>query len=138
MRLKSLFVVVGSAAMLAASKPVYKEIAHSLGYDYVVASNAGVGASNGINDLIGILDQFKPIVHPEVASTIGTLDFFSGLISSLVGYVVKTWIRTFYTGSLLNDTPYIGELIRSADAMILPEYRQAVNSFVSASSTPAV
>ncbi|KAJ2490945.1 hypothetical protein IWW37_002724 [Coemansia sp. RSA 2050] len=138
MRLKSLFAVAGSAVMLATSKPVYKEIAHSLGYDYVVASNAGAGASNGINELISILDQFKPIVHPEVASTIGTLDFFSGLISSLVGYVVKTWIRSFYTGSLLNDTPYIGELIRSADAMILPEYRQAVNSLISTSGTQVV
>ncbi|KAJ2096192.1 hypothetical protein GGI16_004945 [Coemansia sp. S142-1] len=124
--------------MLVSSNPIYKEIAHSLGYDAVLASNAAAGASNDVSELISILDQFKPIVHPEVASSISTISFFGGLISSVAGYIVKMWIKTFYTGNLLNDTPYIGELIRNADAMIAPEYKQVVSSLMGTSSTQVV
>ncbi|KAJ2742342.1 hypothetical protein GGI20_004547 [Coemansia sp. BCRC 34301] len=141
MRLTSLLAVFGSAAMLSASNPIYKEIAHSIGYDSIVAANAGLSASVDITELINALsgiDQFKPIIHPDVVSTINSVESFRGLISTLIGYLVKVMVRNFYTGNLLNDTPYIGELIRNADAMIAPEYKQLVSSLESAQITQAV
>ncbi|KAJ2900834.1 hypothetical protein IWW38_000209 [Coemansia aciculifera] len=138
MRLASLFVVAGSVVMLASANPIYKEIAHSIGYDNVIAANAAVAASSdlrGLIDALGAIDQFKPIIHPDVVDTINSVETFRGLLSALIGYYVKKAVRNFYTGDYLNDTPYIGELIRNADAMIAPEYKQVISSIEQAQIT---
>ncbi|KAJ2879630.1 hypothetical protein FB639_003041, partial [Coemansia asiatica] len=119
---------IASKATLGAN-PIYKEIAHSLGYDYVQASNAGAAVSDSIRGLVnavGSLDQFKPIIHPDVVGTINAVENYGGLISSLVGFVIKLVVRYLYSSDLLNDTPYIGELIRNADHMIEPQYTSAL------------
>ncbi|KAJ2851773.1 hypothetical protein IWW36_000918 [Coemansia brasiliensis] len=117
--------------LLVAGEPIYKEIAHSLGYDYVQASNADEAVSNGIRGIVnalGSLDQFKPIIHPDIVSNINTIETFGGFISSLVGWVIKLAVEYFYTSDLLNDTPYIGELIRHADSLIAPEFKDEFSS----------
>ncbi|KAJ2802205.1 hypothetical protein H4R21_002506 [Coemansia helicoidea] len=95
------------------------------------AASAGAAASSAISGLVSAvtsLDQFKPIIHPDVVSTIDTIESLGGLISSLVGWAVKVAVRYFYTSNLLNDTPYVGELIRNADSLIKPEYRAPLDS----------
>ncbi|KAJ2453149.1 hypothetical protein GGF42_003866 [Coemansia sp. RSA 2424] len=117
--------------MLATAEPIYLDIAHSLGYDSGLAASAGAAASNGISELIGGLrniDQFKPIIHPDVASSINLVESLGGLISSLVGYVVKIVVGSLYSSNILDNIPYIGQLIKSADAMITPEYKQVFGS----------
>ncbi|KAJ1766130.1 hypothetical protein LPJ74_006029 [Coemansia sp. RSA 1843] len=107
------------------------EIAHSIGYDVQQAVAAGAAVSDGIRGLVNgvtLLDQFKPIIHPDTVSSINTVETFGGLVSSLVGWVIKLAIEYIYTSDLLNDTPYIGELIRNADAMIKPEFADLFKS----------
>ncbi|KAJ2006044.1 hypothetical protein GGI04_002017 [Coemansia thaxteri] len=125
--------------MLANSNPIYKEIAHSIGLDLAQASSVGSAASSDMSAIIsalGQLDAFKPLIHPDTVSTINTLESFSGMASSLVGLAVKLAIKHFYTSNLLNDTPYIGDLIRTADEMIAPEYKDMVDSIASANNSP--
>ncbi|KAJ1719671.1 hypothetical protein LPJ53_005606 [Coemansia erecta] len=134
MKLLSIFASISSAAVFAAGNPIYKEIAHSLGYDYIQASNAGAAFNNGIRGIVsavGSLDQFKPIIHPDVVSTINTVENYGGLAASIVGWVIKLVVRYIYSSDLLNDTPYIGELIRNADSMIKPEHASMLNSIQS-------
>ncbi|KAJ2714054.1 hypothetical protein H4R19_001930 [Coemansia spiralis] len=133
MRVSSILIGTGLllASRQAAGRPVYKEVAHYFGFDVKQANNAGEAASNAINGLVSAvssLDDLKPIIHPGVVSTINTVETFGGLVSSIVGWVVKLAVRYFYTSNLLNDTPYVGELIRNADALIKPEYRDALDS----------
>ncbi|KAJ1808430.1 hypothetical protein LPJ77_002351 [Coemansia sp. RSA 2523] len=131
MKFQRILIGIGALSGLASSKPIYKEIAHSIGYDYTQAANAGAAASNGIRRLVnalGALDEFKPIVYPGLVSIINTLETFGGLIGSIVGWAVKIAVQNFYSSDVLNDTPYIGELIRQADAMIAPEYKDAFSS----------
>ncbi|KAJ1648735.1 hypothetical protein LPJ64_000054 [Coemansia asiatica] len=125
MKILHYLVLFISIAIFTGANPIYKEIAHSLGYDYVQASNAGAAVSDSIRGLVnavGSLDQFKPIIHPDVVGTINAVENYGGLISSLVGFVIKLVVRYLYSSDLLNDTPYIGELIRNADHMIEPQY----------------
>ncbi|KAI9477541.1 hypothetical protein IWW42_001349 [Coemansia sp. RSA 1085] len=117
--------------VLVAGEPIYKEIAHSIGYDYVQAVNADEAVSNGIRGIVnalGSLDQFKPIIHPDIVSNLNTIETFGGFVSSLVGWVIKLAVEYFYTSDLLNDTPYVGELIRHADSLIVPELRDEFSS----------
>ncbi|KAJ2854454.1 hypothetical protein J3B02_002666 [Coemansia erecta] len=131
MKILHYLVLFISIAIFTGANPIYKEIAHSLGYDYVQASNAGAAVSDSIRGLVnavGSLDQFKPIIHPDVVGTINAVENYGGLISSLVGFVIKLVVRYLYSSDLLNDTPYIGELIRNADHMIEPQYTSALKS----------
>ncbi|KAI9503036.1 hypothetical protein BX070DRAFT_226082 [Coemansia spiralis] len=131
MKVSQILISLALMANIVTSKPIYKEISHSLGYDVQQASAAGAAVSDGIRGLVnalGSLDQFKPIIHPDVVSTVNTVETFGGFISSLVGWVIKLAVRYFYTSDLLNDTPYIGELIRNADAMIKPEFSSLMRS----------
>ncbi|KAJ1728126.1 hypothetical protein LPJ61_004201 [Coemansia biformis] len=131
MRVTHIVIGVGVLGRPSAARPVFKEVAHYFGLDATQAANAGNAASNAIDGLvsaIGSLDEFKPIIHPDVVSTINTIETFGGLISSIVGWVVKLAVRYIYTSDLLNDTPYVGELIRNADSMIKPEYRAVLSS----------
>ncbi|KAJ1661956.1 hypothetical protein EV178_006273 [Coemansia sp. RSA 1646] len=108
-----------------------EQLAHSIGYDVQQAVAAGAAVSDGIRGLVNgvtLLDQFKPIIHPDTVSSINTVETFGGLVSSLVGWVIKLAIEYIYTSDLLNDTPYIGELIRNADAMIKPEFADLFKS----------
>ncbi|KAJ2080121.1 hypothetical protein H4R24_003289 [Coemansia sp. RSA 988] len=134
MKIHRILIGVGALGGLATSRPIYKEIAHSIGYDAIVASNAGTAVGDGIRGLInalGSLDVFKPIIHPGAVSTINTLETFGGLISTLAGFATKLAVKNAFNSNLLNDTPYIGELIRQADAMIKPEYKDALESLAS-------
>ncbi|KAJ1822578.1 hypothetical protein LPJ56_000658 [Coemansia sp. RSA 2599] len=134
MRLLRYLVSFGSIAALAGAKPIYKEIAHSIGYDSIQAYNAGAAASDAIRGLVNAvssLDQFKPIIHPDVVGTINSVESFGGLISSIVGWVIRLVVNYLYNSDLLNDTPYIGELIRNADHMIEPQYTSAFKSLES-------
>ncbi|KAJ2346520.1 hypothetical protein IWW50_005453 [Coemansia erecta] len=131
MKFQQILVSIGLLGGLAASEPVYKEIAHSIGYDYIQAANAGAAVGDGIRGLVnalGSLDEFKPIIYPGIVSSLNTLESFGGIIASLVGWAVKLAVQYIYTSDLLNDTPYIGELIRQADSMIEPEYKEAFSS----------
>ncbi|KAJ2545531.1 hypothetical protein GGF49_000338 [Coemansia sp. RSA 1853] len=131
MKFQQILIGIGALSGLASSKPIYKEIAHSIGYDYTQAANAGAAVSNGIRGLVnalGALDEFKPIIHPEIVSIINTIETFGGFVGSIVGWAVKSAVQTIYSSDLLNNTPYIGELIRQADAMISPEYKDAFSS----------
>ncbi|KAJ2856749.1 hypothetical protein GGI22_003717 [Coemansia erecta] len=123
--------LVASSIGSVQCKPIYKEIAHSLGYDVQQAVAAGAAFRNGIQGLVsGVasLDQFKPIIHPDTVSTMNLVETFGGFVSSLVGWVVKLAVEYVYTSDLLNDTPYVGELIRNADAMIKPEFADLFES----------
>ncbi|KAJ1883012.1 hypothetical protein H4R99_000401 [Coemansia sp. RSA 1722] len=134
MKFMHYLVAFNSIAALSGAEPIYKEIAHSIGYDYVQASNAGAAVSDSIRGLVGAisnLDQFKPIIHPDVVGTINSLENYGGLISSLVGFVIKLVVRYLYTSDLLNDTPYIGELIRNADHIIEPQFTSAFKTLES-------
>ncbi|KAJ2326486.1 hypothetical protein H4S02_002069 [Coemansia sp. RSA 2611] len=131
MNIHRILIGVGMLSGLGAGKPVFKEIAHSIGYDVVQAANAGAAVSDGIRGLVnalGSLDEFKPIIHPDIVSNINSVETFGGLISSLVGWVIKLAVQYIYTSDLLNDTPYIGELIRQADSMVAPEYKDVFSS----------
>ncbi|KAJ1862055.1 hypothetical protein LPJ73_000865 [Coemansia sp. RSA 2703] len=139
MKLLSIFAGVSSVAVFATGNPIYKEIAHSLGYDYIQANNAGAAFNNGIRGIVsavGSLDQFKPIIHPDVVNTIDTLENYGGIAASLVGFVIKLVVKYIYNSDLLNDTPYIGELIRNADSMIKPEHASILNSIQSSIAMP--
>ncbi|KAJ2795314.1 hypothetical protein H4R20_005926, partial [Coemansia guatemalensis] len=97
-------------------------------------SNTGAAVGEGVRGIInalGSLDAFKPIIYPDIVSSINSLETFGGFISSLVGFVTKLAVQYVFTSNLLNDTPYIGELIRNADAMIKPEYKDALESLAS-------
>ncbi|KAJ2210436.1 hypothetical protein IW140_006298 [Coemansia sp. RSA 1813] len=131
MRISYISVLLASSIGSVLSRPIYKEIAHSIGYDVQQAVAAGAAVSDGIRGLVNgvtLLDQFKPIIHPDTVSSINTVETFGGLVSSLVGWVIKLAIEYIYTSDLLNDTPYIGELIRNADAMIKPEFADLFKS----------
>ncbi|KAJ2158454.1 hypothetical protein GGF46_003771 [Coemansia sp. RSA 552] len=127
--MRVLRILAGCGVVMGA--PVFKEIAHSIGYDAELAANAGTFVSSGVGSVInalGSLDTFKPILYPAIVSALNTLEFFGGLISTLAGWAVKRAVGNAFTGDLLNDTPYIGELIRNADAMMAPEYKDMVSS----------
>ncbi|KAJ2661705.1 hypothetical protein IWW48_002251 [Coemansia sp. RSA 1200] len=133
MKISSFAVLLVSAVNFSnvQGRPVYKEIAHSIGYDVQQATAVGAAVSDGVGWLVGALDaldQFKPVLYPPIVAIINTAETFGGLISSLAGYAAKLAVEYFYTGSLLNDTPYIGELIRAVDSMIKSEYASLFGS----------
>ncbi|ORX69716.1 hypothetical protein DL89DRAFT_257941 [Linderina pennispora] len=125
----------------ATAAPIFKDVAHQIGYDAKQAAAAGDAVYNGLEALFSALknlDPFKPIMYPEVAGTLGTIETFGGVISNLVSWVVKVAINYVYTSDIGNDTPYIGELIRQASAEVPPEYRSAILRMVHELSLDAI
>ncbi|KAJ2782873.1 hypothetical protein H4R18_002022 [Coemansia javaensis] len=131
MRVSLVLIGAGLLGRPAAAKPVFKEVAHYFGYDSIQAANAGAAASAGLDSVIGLLeslDTFKPIMYPAVVSALDAAESATRLIRPIFGWLIGLVVRFVYSSSLLNDTPYIGELIRAAESAAEIDFQSGLSS----------